>query len=119
MFFSVDYIYYSLPNLLINRLVLNLHLYNEAPDAPSTRHLPEPAFAQNRVLGNIGAPLDHSQWDSLFDDVDEEEEVVQEEDIEAGARNELDTMVPVVSMHITGCIVITLILVCLGLCRGE
>ncbi|EIM81893.1 uncharacterized protein STEHIDRAFT_161249 [Stereum hirsutum FP-91666 SS1] len=55
-----------LPNLLINHLVLNLRLfgYKKIPTAP---RLSEPAFARNRVLGNIGAPLDFGQWESIND----------------------------------------------------
>lgn len=34
--------------------------------SPSTR-LSESAFARNRVLGNIGAPLDFGQWESIND----------------------------------------------------
>lgn len=93
-----------MPNLLINRLVLNLRLFNDAPDAPSTRHLPEPAFASNRILGNIGAPLNHSQWDSLFDDQVDGDEPVEEGEIEGRVRNELDTLVPVVSNNTFQCI---------------
>lgn len=44
--------------------------------------------------------MDHSQWDSFFDDEAEGEEVVEEEVIDGQARNELDTMVPVVSILI-------------------
>lgn len=87
----------SFPNLLVNRLVLNLRLFNQAPDAPSTRQLPDPAFAQNRVLGNIGAPVDPYQWYSMFDEDEEAEDVIEEGNAEGGAADELDTIVPVVS----------------------
>lgn len=32
-----------------------------------TQRLPEIAFVTNRVLGNIGAPLDPNQWDEEYD----------------------------------------------------
>lgn len=91
----------SLPNLLINRLVLNLRLFDQAPNAPSSGHLPDLDFVQNRILGNIGAPLDHSQWDSLMDEEVEGEQDAEEEDIGDRAGNELETMVPVVCNFLT------------------
>lgn len=90
----------SLPNLLINRLVLNLRLFNEAPNAPSSGHLPDLDFAQNRILGNIGAPLDHSQWDSLMDEEVEGEQDAGQDDIDNITGNEVNTMVPVVCLFL-------------------
>ncbi|EIM87051.1 uncharacterized protein STEHIDRAFT_167922 [Stereum hirsutum FP-91666 SS1] len=59
-----------LPNVLVSRLVLNLRTFDEdGPVGPRSSHfrragrrydedhLTEPTFAQNRFLGNIGAPL--------------------------------------------------------------
>ncbi|EIM79377.1 uncharacterized protein STEHIDRAFT_116578 [Stereum hirsutum FP-91666 SS1] len=85
-----------LPNLLIGRLVLNLRLFDQAPNAPSTGHLPGLSFVQNRILGNIGAPLDHSQWDSLMDEEVEGEQDVKQDDIGDRTGNELNTMIPVI-----------------------
>ncbi|EIM79388.1 uncharacterized protein STEHIDRAFT_116583 [Stereum hirsutum FP-91666 SS1] len=86
----------SLPNLLITRLVLNLRLFDQAPNAPSSGHLPDLDFVQNRILGNIGAPLDHSQWDSLMDEGVEGEQDVEQYDIGNRTENEVNTMVPVI-----------------------
>lgn len=61
-----------LPNLLINRLYLNLRTWN-LPLTSVSNHsgLGEPAFAQNRFLGNIGEPLDPDWWNTQFDDGDD------------------------------------------------
>lgn len=98
---------------MISRLVLNLRTFDTS-DSESTisgrRALDAPAFAHNRMLGNIGAPLDSDQWDAeLFDD-----DVVHDEDpdflgsdsgnAEGVPGNATDTMVPVVcyfSVHIS------------------
>lgn len=68
-----------MPNLLINRLVLNLRNYS-APIHQGvfteTNELPSMMFqpvAASRVLGNIGAPLDHGQWKDTFGWVESEE----------------------------------------------
>lgn len=34
----------------------------------ATKQVDDMAFAQNRVLGNIGAPLNPGQWDSIYDE---------------------------------------------------
>lgn len=55
--------------------------------SPSTR-LSEQAFARNRVLGNIGAPLDFDQWESINDDAGEHEESCERNeshDVEGGS----------------------------------
>lgn len=66
-----------MPNLLINRLVLNLRNYStpihqgvftEKNDLPSMVFQPD----SNRVLANIGAPLDHGQWNDTFGWVESE-----------------------------------------------
>lgn len=52
--------------MLVNRLVLNLRQFGRAElghTASETEELPSIAFEHNRVLGNIGAPLDPGQWD--------------------------------------------------------
>lgn len=91
----------SLPNLLITRLVLNLRLFDQAPNVPSLGHLAESSFVQNRILGNIGAPLDHSQWDSFMDEEVEEELDVEQDNIGDRTGNEVNTMVPVVCIFLT------------------
>ncbi|EIM85383.1 uncharacterized protein STEHIDRAFT_158018 [Stereum hirsutum FP-91666 SS1] len=65
--------YFSvLPNLLVNRLYLNLRTWNLPPASVSNHSaLGEPAFAQNRFLGNIGEPLDPDWWNNQFDDGDD------------------------------------------------
>lgn len=52
---------------MINRLVLNLRTFNtlDQETKGSTRNSHSAhAFPQNRILGNIGAPLDSDQWDA-------------------------------------------------------
>lgn len=56
----------SLPNLLVNRLYLNLKSFERSTSTNVTTRkdgaaVPELVFAQNGFLGNIGAPLD-TQW---------------------------------------------------------
>ncbi|KAJ3886322.1 hypothetical protein GG344DRAFT_26782, partial [Lentinula edodes] len=61
-----DYIFfhpfYRLPNLLISRLMLNLRIYSEPGNSTISKtqhtHVSSLNFASNRILGNIGAPLD-------------------------------------------------------------
>lgn len=48
--------------------MLNLRLFGF--NVVSSASLSEPAFAQDRVLGNIGAPLDFGQWESMNGDAD-------------------------------------------------
>lgn len=59
---------YSIPNILVNRLFLNLRTFDASgPEKGHTDRrgkVTELAFAQNRFLGTIGAPLDHDQWDN-------------------------------------------------------
>ncbi|EIM79396.1 uncharacterized protein STEHIDRAFT_163755 [Stereum hirsutum FP-91666 SS1] len=61
----VDVYYNYAPNMLVNRLVLNLRMYDSEELFPNP-HLSTMVFAdtstEGRVLGNIGAPLDHDQW---------------------------------------------------------
>lgn len=74
---------YRFPNLLINRLVLNLRTFQRPRYGRKTttpKLLDDLAFATNRVLGNIGAPLDPDQWDEEYieDNEDLESEVLGE-----------------------------------------
>lgn len=48
----------------------------------------EPAFAQNRFLGNIGAPLDPDWWNTQFDDAEDLEEEVNRD----GSTNAVSTL---------------------------
>jgi len=61
-----------LPNLLINRFVLDLRAFSgrtvqHSGKRPSSTimvtALSAPNFAENRLIGNMGAPLDPDQWD--------------------------------------------------------
>jgi len=67
----------TLPVLIVNRLIMNLRQYTASTtigsaSSPSAIHttLPEPVFAQNAILGNMGAPLDHlsEQEQEEYDD---------------------------------------------------
>lgn len=101
---------FRLPSLLVNRLVLNLKTFDTSQpgDTSDTEHLhsSEPVFAQNRFLGNIGAPLDHSQWDTDEGDhgelVEESFEGAEDSDREkrTGPKDQGSTLVPVVSLRI-------------------
>lgn len=59
-----DINYGSMPNLLINRFMLNLRSYQNGVassatvDGPFAENRLEIRYAQNRFLGNIGEPLD-------------------------------------------------------------
>lgn len=92
---------------MISRLVLNLRTFDPSNEAysKSRASLPAPEFAQNRILGNIGAPLDADQWDEeLFHD--EEDADVDNSDHNSDSGRNLngvgahptDTMVPVVRL---------------------
>ncbi|EIM88742.1 uncharacterized protein STEHIDRAFT_109094 [Stereum hirsutum FP-91666 SS1] len=65
----------SLPSLLVNRVVLNLRNFDrksrDTETELSTTALPHIQFEGSRWLGNIGAPLDHSQWERDLDDFPE------------------------------------------------
>lgn len=58
---------YRLPNLLVNRLYLNLRATNPPRSVSENDDVPGLDFAQNSFLGNIGAPLDHDWWDRSLD----------------------------------------------------
>ncbi|EIM86080.1 uncharacterized protein STEHIDRAFT_111622 [Stereum hirsutum FP-91666 SS1] len=93
--------YFNLaPNLLINRLYLNLRAINHQSDTVTPEHngMPEMAFAQDRFLGNIGAPLDPDWWNAQFDDDegDGDELAIQDGSITPTGNNGVTTLVPVV-----------------------
>lgn len=71
----------SIPNILINRLVLNLRQYDEAStfyNGAEPSLLPiRFAQVQGRILGSIGAPVNNEQW-YLVTRFDETDEVTEE-----------------------------------------
>ncbi|KAJ3871600.1 hypothetical protein F5051DRAFT_484551 [Lentinula edodes] len=73
-----------LPNLLISRLMLNLHTYSEPGNTTISQvqqtHVSSLNFASNQMLGNIGAPLDGRSFN------EEEEEEEERVEIEAIGR---------------------------------
>lgn len=74
---------------------------NRQNDTVTSEHngMPEMAFAQDRFLGNIGAPLDPDWWNTQFDDDegDGDEPTVQDGSTTSTGNNGLTTLVPVVS----------------------
>lgn len=66
----------------------------ESTSAPGHDDIPEPAFGQNRFLGNIGAPVDHDWWNTQF----EGEGAVDDEVITPAGSNGITTLIPVVSI---------------------
>lgn len=104
-----SYVTSSIPNIMINRLFLNLRTFDlsdRAATKSSTRTFSAPAFAQNRILGNLGAPLEQDQWDeNLFgEDVDDSQDppavrnIDTEGHINEDATNATQTMIPVVGL---------------------
>ncbi|KAF9065651.1 hypothetical protein BDP27DRAFT_1424633 [Rhodocollybia butyracea] len=89
--------------ILIHHLVLNLrafasHTVQHSGKAPSNTTAPPLStldFAENRFLGNIGAPLDYNQWDNI-----DELKIREEENIEWKMPDKtvdpLTTLVPVI-----------------------
>ena len=67
--------YASIPNILINRLVLNLKNYHKSSATDGAEmSLPPLNFApvEDRILGSIGAPIDYNQWSpERFDEAEE------------------------------------------------
>lgn len=55
-----------MPNILINRLYLNLKSFESPNSTTATEAISRPMFASRRILGNIGAPL-HTILDEVFD----------------------------------------------------
>ena len=93
-----------LPNIMVNRLFLNLRSFDRSRHGLSsnTTSLPEPAFAHdrpNRILGNIGEPVDYDQWDDFMDELHEESEGGEELTELSGVRDPETTLVPVVSTY--------------------
>ncbi|KAF9059726.1 hypothetical protein BDP27DRAFT_1453104 [Rhodocollybia butyracea] len=110
----IDVYFASLTSILTNRFVFNLRAFNsihtiqhsvKAPSNTIAPPLNALNFAENRFLGNIGAPLDLNQWNDS--DVDE-----LENEVEQGVRyieleipdtvNALTTLVPVIYDHDKG-----------------
>ncbi|KAF9064899.1 hypothetical protein BDP27DRAFT_1450505 [Rhodocollybia butyracea] len=100
-----------LPTLLINHFILNLRAFGNgttqhsgtAPSTSGTTATPPLSalnFAENRFIGNIGAPLDPNQWD----EVGEVENAVEQRfrfgniewEIPDRAVDPLTTLVPVI-----------------------
>lgn len=93
---------YRLPNLLVNHLFLNLRSFQNPSYGLSSndKSLPAPSFAQNRpnrLLGNIGEPLDFDQWDNFLDGEGNDEAAAGNDAELSGIRDPLTTLVPVVS----------------------
>ncbi|EIM81009.1 uncharacterized protein STEHIDRAFT_162016 [Stereum hirsutum FP-91666 SS1] len=94
-FFSV------IPNVLVNRLFLNLRSYQNPSYGLSSSDttLPAPVFAQNRpnrFLGNIGEPLDYGQWDDVLDEEGVDDGAAENKPELNDIRDPLTTLVPVV-----------------------
>ncbi|KAJ3885564.1 hypothetical protein GG344DRAFT_70423 [Lentinula edodes] len=66
-----------LPNLLISRLMLNLHTFSKPRNTTMSQvqqtHVSSLNFASNRMLGNIGAPLDGRSFNEEEEDNGENE----------------------------------------------
>ncbi|EIM79964.1 uncharacterized protein STEHIDRAFT_116161 [Stereum hirsutum FP-91666 SS1] len=94
-------IFKRIPNLLANRLFLNLRTHQNPRYGLSSNDptLPAPSLAQNRpnrFLGNIGEPLDYDQWDDFLDDEDVHDEAAGNNTDSNRAQDPLMTFVPVV-----------------------
>lgn len=86
---------YRLPSLLVNRLVLNLRNFDRKSRARETKlnttTFPQIQFDGNGWLGNIGGPLDYSQWEHDLDNFpqeglgSEEQDVVSEDMVDGEA----------------------------------
>lgn len=79
--------HFRIPNILANRLVLNLKTYDQ-PQLweQSDQRLTAMSFSSSRMLGNIGAPLDMGQWSR---DVDVAERRLPEEHSEGNGLHPL------------------------------
>lgn len=73
---------YSLPNIFVSRLYLNLKSFNNPAEADHENKRPFSGikFAGSRVLGNIGGPLRTG---------------VDDEDIDLGISNDMDDSDPI------------------------
>lgn len=93
-----------LPNLLVNYLYLNLRLGMSSTSSSESNvsHQHEPMVFRDRILGNIGEPLDPDWWDTYISQEhgDEEQdlsEVTNDVSLSAEAGTGTTTLVPVVS----------------------
>lgn len=86
-------------------LILNLrNFHGESPlNDTNTQELPELKFASNRFLGNIGAPLNLNQWDSLIEGGEQSGvgNVVVDRRTEEPTQNTIGTGGTVVSSYYT------------------
>lgn len=92
---------HRLTNILTNRLFLNIRAERHLQADRSFRSIdvPEPVYAQNRLLGNLGGPIEHGWLEAQFDeDVSDNDfrEGELEDTAEPGARDATVTLVPVV-----------------------
>lgn len=58
--------------MIINRLILNLRLFDQHSSKTTTGPVSEVQFGRNRVLGNIGAPIEPQQWETILNEYDSE-----------------------------------------------
>ncbi|KAF9064642.1 hypothetical protein BDP27DRAFT_1367057 [Rhodocollybia butyracea] len=84
----------------------NVHTVQHSGQALANTTTPFSAlnFAENRFLGNIGAPLDYNQWDDV-DELENEAELEGDGDIGQGIPDRVDpliTLVPVIYDHEKG-----------------
>ncbi|KAF9061706.1 hypothetical protein BDP27DRAFT_1428694 [Rhodocollybia butyracea] len=92
-----------LPNILINRFVLNLWVFSNRaiqdygldPSDTTSPPLSRLDFAENQWLGNIGAPLDPDQWDEVDEPENQAENRLEQGGWEL-AVGPLTTLVPVI-----------------------
>lgn len=111
-----------LPNILVNHLYLNLRALNTTP-ASRGHTLPEPAFAQNRFLGNIGAPVDRDPdwWNTPLDDDDDDEDVQSDPQVSVAPSGSegITTLVPVVSLTPFSSSIVRTVLIQIFRCTME
>lgn len=71
--------------IAVNNMFLNLRNPDDHSQGSKpmgiVSSLPEINFTQNRFLGNIGAPVEHEQWDGGFDENEEEIDDVERLDL--------------------------------------
>jgi len=88
-----------LPNMLVSRLVLNIKTYSHEPESAPTLQNPVSTvvFARNRILGNIGAPLESRSF-GWTDEDDEEQELADARSYEptSDTAGGVMTLVPVI-----------------------
>jgi hypothetical protein len=87
------------------KIAFSNHTVQRSGRAPSNTSAPSLGaldFAQNRFLGNIGAPLDYNQSDDM-DELENETEQGNRDlewEIPADTVDPLTTLVPVVSLYL-------------------